>query len=151
MRLKLACAASISLFLVVAGAPAFAAGCAVGASGVVLKSTDAGANWNATSPAGVTLTAASFVNDNEGWVVGAGGLAMHTTNGGSSWLQSSPTVVNLNDVMFVDAAHGWAVGNSGTVIRTISPLRFFIVNLTVSPSRTCTMGPGTAPPNVHAW
>ncbi len=118
MRLKVACAASISLFLVVAGAPAFAAGWAVGANGVVLKSSDAGANWTATSPAGVTLTAASFVNDNEGWVVGFGGLVMHTTNGGANWSLTSPTAVNLNDVMFVDANHGWAVGNSGTVLRT---------------------------------
>jgi photosystem II stability/assembly factor-like uncharacterized protein len=118
MRLTRAFAATISLFLVVADAPARAAGWAVGANGVVLKSIDAGANWTATSPAGVTLTAASFVNDNDGWVAGAGGLLMHTINGGSSWLQSSPTVVNLNDVMFVDASRGWAVGNSGTVLRT---------------------------------
>ena len=120
MRFKPALAASFSLFLIVADAPAFAAGWAVGANGVVLKSTDAGANWTATSPAGVTLNGASFVNDNEGWVVGAGGLVMHTINGGTSWSQSSPTAVNLNDVMFVDANHGWAVGNSGRVLRTVN-------------------------------
>jgi photosystem II stability/assembly factor-like uncharacterized protein len=118
MRLTRALVATISLFLVVADAPAFAAGWAVGASGVVLKSTDAGANWSATSPAAVTLTATSFVNDSEGWAVGAGGLVMHTTNGGANWSLSTPTAVNLNDVMFVDANHGWAVGNSGTVLRT---------------------------------
>lgn len=114
---RASCAALILLFF---QAPAFAAGWAVGTNGVVLKSTNAGANWSSSTPAAVTLNATSFVNDTEGWAVGTNGLVMHTTNGGTSWSQASPTTVTLNDVHFVDALHGWAVGNSGRVLRTVN-------------------------------
>lgn len=118
MHTTLARAAIVALFLAAPHSPALAAGWAVGANGVVLKSSDGGTSWTSTTPATVALASASFLNDNSGWVVGAGGLVMRTTNGGTDWTLNSPTAVNLNDVMFVDQNHGWAVGNSGMVIRT---------------------------------
>jgi hypothetical protein len=41
--------------------------------------------------------------------------------------------------------------DAGDVTETFSIVRFFIVKRMRSPSRTCTTGPGTVPPNVHAW
>jgi hypothetical protein len=43
-----------------------------------------------------------------------------------------------------------AASAAGSNTGTVSALRFFIVKMTRSPSRTCTTGPGTVPPNVQA-
>ncbi len=68
-----------------------------------------------------TISDASFINANSGWVVGSGGIIYATTNGGTSWsAQSSGTTNALSAVHFVNATHGWAVGALGTIVATVN-------------------------------
>lgn len=94
---------------------------AVGASGEIRVSTDAGVTWSGqTSNAAVDLNAVWFTSDSEGWVVGNGGAMRHTTNGGSTWsIVSVPATEHLYDVVFATADTGWAVGAGGVVLRTV--------------------------------
>jgi len=68
---------------------------------------------------GNKLQAATFVDENEGWIVGKEGVVLHTSDGGNSW--SSQHVVNENlwDITFFDGDTGWAVGENGTLLWTI--------------------------------
>jgi photosystem II stability/assembly factor-like uncharacterized protein len=113
-----AAAGFLALLAVVCVRPVSATGWAVGGNGLVIRSTDAGQNWSASSPASATLNGVHFVSDDVGWAVGNGGIVLKTTDGGANWLQSSPGSVNLNAVFFVDASRGWIVGDAGRVLRT---------------------------------
>lgn len=59
---------------------------AVGERGLVLWSDDRGQHWQqAQVPVSVTLTSATFINNQEGWAAGHYGLVLHTRDGGQSW------------------------------------------------------------------
>jgi photosystem II stability/assembly factor-like uncharacterized protein len=59
---------------------------AVGERGIVLLSDDEGRNWRqVVSPVRVSLTAVTFVGENNGWAVGHLGVVLHTKDGGESW------------------------------------------------------------------
>lgn len=97
---------------------ASAAGWAVGANGLVIKSIDAGSTWASSNPVVQTLNGVHFVSDDVGWAVGANGAVSKTIDGGDNWSTTNPTTRTLNDVFFSNKTYGWAVGNSGTVLRT---------------------------------
>jgi photosystem II stability/assembly factor-like uncharacterized protein len=109
-------------------------GLAVGDSGLILRTTDAGGTWTpryacqltnpcqenssdriTTSLNGVHNTAANAVT-----IVGAGGRILKSADGGSAWsLQNGAGVSqNLNNVWFADDQNGVAVGDQGTVLKT---------------------------------
>jgi photosystem II stability/assembly factor-like uncharacterized protein len=80
---------------------------AVGDGGTIVRSTDAGINWNlVASPVGDPLRAASF-HGSIGLAVGIGGRVIRTTDAGASWVeQSRPTTralycVSMGDSMTV--------------------------------------------------
>ncbi len=108
----------LALLAAVCTSSARATGWAVGGSGLVIRSADAGQSWTSSSPATQTLNAVHFVSDDVGWGVGSGGIAIKTINGGDTWTQTSPGSLNLNGVFFTDANHGWIVGDGGKVLRT---------------------------------
>lgn len=59
---------------------------AVGERGIILLSSDGGANWHQMpSPSAVTLTGAHFPDGLNGWVVGHSGVILHTRDGGKTW------------------------------------------------------------------
>jgi photosystem II stability/assembly factor-like uncharacterized protein len=98
-------------------------GWSVGASGVILKTTDAGSTWTAqTSGTDEDLFGVSFVDSNTGWAVGDSddnAVIVTTTNGGTSWsAQTSGVDANLKEVNFVSTTTGWAVGGTSA----LSPL-----------------------------
>jgi photosystem II stability/assembly factor-like uncharacterized protein len=95
-------------------------GWAVGGGGVVLSTTDAGANWTRQLPTTFTLRGVWFTNAQEGWAVGHGGTVLHTLNGGSSWtrITSTATSENLMNVYFATRDTGWVVGTSGLIMAT---------------------------------
>lgn len=95
-----------------------AAGWAVGANGLVMKSTNAGSTWVSSNPVVQTLNGVHFVGDDVGFVVGVNGVVSKTIDGGDNWSTTVPTTRTLNDVFFIDDNTGWAVGNSGAVLRT---------------------------------
>ena len=97
-------------------------GTAVGMSGTILRTTNAGATWSAqVSGTAHDLRSVFFTNANTGTVVGGNGasIILRTTDGGSNWsTQTSPTAVDLYGVYFTDANNGAAVGDAGTILTT---------------------------------
>ena len=97
-------------------------GCAVGSTGEILVTYDAGETWE--RPTGVTafnLNAVWFVSDSTGWAVGANGTALRTVTGGRTWtLIPTGSSDNLLDVYFANANTGWIVGSNGVVLTTMS-------------------------------
>ena len=93
-------------------------GVIVGDHGLVLRTTNGGANWLLTFPSTTQdLRDVCFANALQGWAVGSGGVVLYTDNAGSSWeTQTTPVNKLLRSVHFSDASHGWAVGSEGTII-----------------------------------
>jgi len=95
-------------------------GWAVGALGRIIKTTDAGADWNMqVSNTGFNLNAVWFTSTSEGWAVGSSGTVLHTADGGTTWgTVTSNASENLLDVWFATPDTGWVVGAAGVVLRT---------------------------------
>src|SRR5262245_5317832 len=94
-------------------------GCAVGARGTILKTTDGGHNWEIL--AGATeddLYGVSFIDSNTGTVVGNFGVILRTTDAGNHWaIQREGISDVLYGVSFTDASNGTAVGSDGLILR----------------------------------
>ena len=94
-------------------------GWAVGASGTIIKTADAGSTWSAqTSGAVSTLHDAQFSGTSTGIAVGAGGLILRTTDA-VTW-QTMTNNVSASDLLAaswsVSTGTVWAVGESGTIL-----------------------------------
>lgn len=93
-------------------------GFAVGATGTLLRTTDAGATWTLGSSGTVQdLAAITFTSASTGWAAGAGGTVLQTTDGGATWTRrtNSGTVADLKSIVFADALHGAFAGAGGVV------------------------------------
>ena len=92
----------------------------VGASGTILRSTDAGISWSSLESGVATdLKSLYFVNETTGFAVGTGGVILKTTDGGNSWLPiTSGTTFLLRSVFFTNPSSGWIVGSGGTILHT---------------------------------
>ncbi len=97
---------------------------AVGAGGVILRSTDRGSSWtNVTSPTSSNLNDVFMRSGSVGYAVGAGGTFLRTTDGGDTWsAPSSPGVGDLNSVRAFISVSGtvytynvWVVGAGGAI------------------------------------
>ncbi len=93
---------------------------AVGGGGLVLASTDAGANWTRRVPTTYDLWGVWFTGALEGWAVGDGGTVLHTLDGGATWtrLTTVGSGESLRDVFFAGRDVGWAVGTNGQILAT---------------------------------
>jgi photosystem II stability/assembly factor-like uncharacterized protein len=101
-------------------------GYAVGDSGTILKTNNAGTSW-ITLPSGTTknLYSVQFPEANIGYAVGGNayqaGIILKTTNGGTTWSAlSSGITFPLHSVYFTDANTGYVVGDSSSIIKTIN-------------------------------
>ena len=93
-------------------------GFAVG-MGVILKTTNAGENWNIVISDSKKRSEIYFGSINEGYTIGDSGLIQKSTNGGLSWdTQISTTSNNLTSITFVNGSTGWVSGSSGAVLKT---------------------------------
>ncbi|MBE0570942.1 MAG: T9SS type A sorting domain-containing protein, partial [Ignavibacteriaceae bacterium] len=87
-------------------------GCAVGDSGTIIHTTNAGVSWE-TQTSGTTngLSDIQFIDANTGWAVGSSGIILKTTNGGAEWvLQAIGDSLILNAICFINDSIGWVVG-----------------------------------------
>lgn len=84
------------------------------------KSTDGGATWTATGPAGVTqsMWGTHFINANTGWVsVQSSGKVFRTTDGGATWNESTTNALIVpNSVYFKDANVGLVTNNNNGIV-----------------------------------
>ena len=92
---------------------------------VVLKTTDAGTNWNSTILAnGAFVFSVTSTNANNIYAAGclsggAAGAVFKSNNAGGNWIYSShPTTYGLYDVEFVDDQIGFACGWLGKIFKT---------------------------------
>lgn len=96
-------------------------GWAVGDSGTILSTSNAGATWTVStwpSPAN-GLLGVDFVDAQHGWISGLGGLIAVTADGGLTWkAQYSGVLTDLARIRFADLQHGWVVGDAGVVLHT---------------------------------
>lgn len=94
--------------------------CAVGSSGLISISSDAGETWRDVSTAtDDTLRCVDFADETHGWVSGDRGTVLVTTDGGLTWsAQVTGVSADLLSVSFADASNGWAVGTGGTIVST---------------------------------
>ncbi|TND04076.1 MAG: hypothetical protein FD123_3847 [Bacteroidetes bacterium] len=93
---------------------------AVGDSGVILRSTDSGLNWD-TLPrfSSKQLNRVHFVNDTLGFCAGNGGILCRTSDSGASWdTLNSGTVLNLHDIDFISTTTGLVTGDGGWIAKT---------------------------------
>ncbi len=82
-----------------------------GEKGLVLRSEDGGATWQAVRGPDMSPRALSFLDRDHGWMVGAGGAVARTTDGGRTWQACSSGVANdLTAVAFTSPTEGWATG-----------------------------------------
>jgi photosystem II stability/assembly factor-like uncharacterized protein len=94
---------------------------AVGSSGAISKSTDAGATFTPqTSNTAVHLEGVAAASDAlHAVAVGKGGLIDYTANGGTTWtVVPSGTTADLWEVTYADATTVVAVGSGGTILRS---------------------------------
>lgn len=100
-------------------------GWAVGETGKVMKTSDAGENWigvdidpGFTGAGFNNLFGVHFIDNNTGWIVGFGGTIAGTTDGGMTWKITSG-FAELQDVFAINPQTAWAVGNQGTIMITV--------------------------------
>jgi len=96
---------------------------AVGERGTILRSTDAGHTWEAsTVPAAATLTGVAFAAGTTlGWAVGHDALILASADGGVTWRkqwQGESLQDSFLDVIALDAQHVIAVGAYGLFVST---------------------------------
>lgn len=94
---------------------------AVGNSGAVYVSTDAGATWNAAyTGTAANLTALAFSDAKTVWAVGSGSTLLKSDDGGAKWTAVTLPVGNatLRDIKFANAKVGWIVGDGGVILNT---------------------------------
>jgi photosystem II stability/assembly factor-like uncharacterized protein len=88
-------------------------GFACGQGGIMLKTTDAGVNWQSvTLPSDGMVLNLFFLNESKGWYIGFQENTLYkTTNGGESWnLVSSLSPRYVNKVWFLNDTIGFATG-----------------------------------------
>ena len=95
-------------------------GFVAGYSGTILRTKDAGQNWDALYVGrNELIRRLSFINGKEGWAIGHRGSIFHSKNSASTWkVQHQISGVYLRDVTFIDKNHGWVVGHDATILRT---------------------------------
>jgi photosystem II stability/assembly factor-like uncharacterized protein len=102
-------------------------GWAVGDSGTIIHTSDAGNTWNIqNSEVSLNLQSLSFPNKNIGWTLAwttsppYGTVILNTMDGGISWKNEffNGQDVFLNSIYFVDSLHGWIGGNYNGILYT---------------------------------
>lgn len=96
-------------------------GYAVGQSGSIIKTTDAGENWkfirngDAISTSNKSFRSVYFVDEDHGYVVGHNGLFWRTKNGGDDW-ETMPDLpeVDLHNIS-IRNKKGFIVGKKGKI------------------------------------
>lgn len=106
----------------VAAFPSASIGYGIGELGAIYKTTDAGNNWTAQANSNTsTLYAASFINNDTGFVVGgdgfSSGMILKTTNGGANWSLALSISQTFFSIHFPNSSAGYACGQGGVIYK----------------------------------
>jgi len=94
-------------------------GFAVSDNGNVLKTIDAGYNWEAVNIAGGNLNSVSFMNSATGFICGDDGVIFKTTNEGAVWEYIfCGTFKKLNCIKLAENGLIYAAGIEGTIVKS---------------------------------
>lgn len=95
-------------------------GWAVGAGGMIMKTTDAGSNWHVLDiieP--IDYFSICFIDAQKGWICGDSGIVLRTNDGGASWNRAFVgELFRLNAIRFFDKNIGFAGGQFGSLFKT---------------------------------
>ena len=97
---------------------------AVGNSGSILVSADAGATWTNVGTSGDIYRSIMFIDEDEGWIGGHGSVPvlLHTTDGGVTWNDETPSGIDssdhIKDVQFTDSDNGVLLTADGVIFST---------------------------------
>ena len=108
-------------------------GWASGDSGIIIKTTNSGSNWN-IQPTNINYEIKSifFINNNTGWALAwvlnphsseyPGTMILRTSDGGNSWnnYMFSDTNTYLNVVYFLNLQNGFLGGNQNFILYTLN-------------------------------
>lgn len=99
-------------------------GYAIGLGGLILKTTDGGANWvSQTKAVNIDVRYITFFDELNGMTVSNQGQIMRTVDGGANWIDQETFKPDyaavLNGFKFFDASTGWASGFSGVIGKII--------------------------------
>lgn len=94
-------------------------GWVVGNNGVILYTSDGGANWTAKT-SGITspFWDVFFMDSLNGWIVSDTGIILATSDGGETWNpETSGVTANFRGITFSPNGTGYAVGQNGTILK----------------------------------
>ncbi|MBN4052224.1 MAG: hypothetical protein COC01_04870 [Bacteroidetes bacterium] len=90
-----------------------------GDSGMISKTTDAGAKWTDISITdSIDIKTIFFTDQSIGYMVGSKSTFLKTIDGGQSWTFKYASTINMNDLFFIDANTGTIVGDNGLILKT---------------------------------
>jgi photosystem II stability/assembly factor-like uncharacterized protein len=88
----------------------------------IIKTSNAGANWNVVNFPNNYFNSIFFLDDNTGFIGGQylnGGVIYKTTNGTNSWIQQlNLPWYELKSIYFIDKNNGFAAGRSRIIAKT---------------------------------
>lgn len=88
-------------------------------TGILLKTTNGGANWSQSDPLGDLTRNIYFIDAQTGIICGSTGRVRRTTNGGANWVVCSiPSSAAMHCIDFVDANTGVICAAIGAMVRT---------------------------------
>lgn len=94
-------------------------GWTVGVGGVILRTTNGGANWvNVFSPTNRTLKAVHCINPSTILAAGYDGIFIKSTNSGGDWTANFIGSFDIYNIHFINATTGFMGGETGVVWKT---------------------------------
>lgn len=92
---------------------------AVGISGTIIKSTDAGETWRAISSNTTKfLWDVKFINQNLGFCCGDNGALLKSTNAGESWTQVNIGIIDYFRKIYYHNNILWITGSNGVILKS---------------------------------
>jgi photosystem II stability/assembly factor-like uncharacterized protein len=100
-------------------------GCAVGDSGVVLRTTNAGSDWYlSNNPGPLKLYAVKLIDESTGYAAGkdnTNGIIYKTTNGGANWfISTQPASAPVSAMSWLNNNTGFAGCSNGVLLKTVN-------------------------------
>ena len=86
--------------------------------GNIIKTTNAGLNWNIVGYAPGSFTKIYLINNDRAWIADNLGYVTYTTNAGNNFSSVKVSSKPLNGLFFISSTQGYVVGDSGRIYRT---------------------------------